>query len=215
MDLLSQAHPALARAVELLPEGKDRVEARIRLASLYVAYLQNAYFEKPVADEATRLANELIALDPKSYDGFRIRGKVATLDAGDIARRLPSVAKERLQAAISDLRAADAIRPYEADSLTTLARCLWASGQPSEAEKYLLLAIAYHKERLHSGVERSVRDLDAAYDQLYNLYLSTGRAGDAETTLKQAIETQRVDQGRMAFAPSLPNCSKAPAGVRR
>jgi tetratricopeptide (TPR) repeat protein len=84
-----------------------------------------------------------------------------------------------------------------------LARCLWASGQTLEAEKYLLSAIAYQKERLRSGAEKSFRDLDAAYDQLYRLYFGVGRAGDAEMTLKQAIENTKGGPEQNGFRAEL------------
>src|SRR5215475_1402566 len=117
---LSQVNTALQRAVELLPEGPLRVEARTRLADLYVAYLQNARFERTVAEETQRLANELILLDPKSYAGLRIRGEVAALDAADVARKFPSIARGRLQDAISDFRAAEALEPFEPEVLLWL-----------------------------------------------------------------------------------------------
>jgi tetratricopeptide (TPR) repeat protein len=188
LGLLSQASPALARAVELLPEGPDRVEARIRLANLYIEYLENARYDRLVADEVARLANDLIALDPKSYQGFRIRGQVASLDAAEIAKTLHMEGKKRLGEAISDLRAAESIHPFGPGVLISLSRCLWANGQPQEAEKYLLSAVEYHKQRLASYSAMHYQELGTAYVELVRLYTGVGRQQDAEKILRQAID---------------------------
>ena len=158
LGLVSQADPALTRAVELLPEGPDRVDARIRLGDLYIGYMENVHVDRVVVDDAVSLANDLIALDPKSFHGFRIRGQVATLDAAEIAKTLPEEAKKRLGEAISDLRTAEAIHPFEPGVLMWLYRSLWASGQSKEAEKYLLAAIEYHKKRLAAYSEMHYKE---------------------------------------------------------
>ena len=170
------AAAALLRAVELLPEGPDRVEARVTLAGVYLVYLEAIQFEKRLADDVDRLADDLIALDPKSFDGYRIRGRLASLDAASIAGKLPELARSRLQEAISALRTADSIRPFEKEILVSLGRSLWAAGQPGEAEKLLNSAIERHK------------DLAVAYSELARFYARTGRAADGERLLKKAIE---------------------------
>ena len=203
LGLLSDASPSLARAVELLPENRSRMEARVLLADIYLGYLTNARYQKVVGDEASRLANELIAHDPQSFDGFYIRGSVASLDAADVAGKLPSVAKQRLTDAIADLRAADAIHPFESRVLPVLSRSLWASGDRDAAEKYLLAAIEHHKAALAPYSEAHGKELATGYLELYRLYAATGRQDSAEKILRQGIETAPGATQRNLFRAEL------------
>ncbi len=177
----SSASMALLRAVELLPEGPDRVEARVTLAGVYLIYLEAIKFEKRLADEVDRLADELIALDPKSFDGYRIRGRSASLDAASLAGKLPELARSRLDDALTALRTADSIRPFDREILVSLGRSLWAAGQPREAEKLLTSAIERHKDSV------------VAYSELVRMYSRGKRPADAERLLKQAIENNPTE----------------------
>ena len=171
------AAAALLRAVELLPEGPDRVEARVTLAGVYLVYLETVKFEKRLADDADRLADDLIALDPKSFDGYRIRGKSASLDAVSLAGPLPELSRRRLQDALSALQTANSIRPFEGEILVSLGRSLWAAGQPREAEKLLTSAIEHRKDSV------------VAYSELVRMYSRAGRSLDGERLLKKAVES--------------------------
>src|SRR5258708_26750666 len=144
---------ALLRAVELLPEGPDRVEARVTLAGVYLIYLEAIKFEKRLADEVDRLADELIALDPKSFDGYRIRGRSASLDAASLAGKLPELARSRLDDALTALRTADSIRPFDREILVSLGRSLCAAGKTREAEKLLSYAIRRTKDSVVATYE--------------------------------------------------------------
>jgi tetratricopeptide (TPR) repeat protein len=200
MDKLGEAIPALRRAVELLPEGLEGVEARVALANIYLSYQEAQEFDKAMGDEVGRLADELIRLHPKSYDGFQIRGKQLSLAAFDLARKRPGLARSQLQEAISALRTADAIRPFQPDVLVPLARCLWAGGQPAEAERYLLSAIDHR-----TGVveQPSQAKTAAAYTELYRLYSNTGRTSDAEKLLQAAIGNSEHDTSLYSFLVDL------------
>src|SRR5712692_1554756 len=175
------ASVALLRAVELLPEGPDRVEARVTLAGVYLIYLEAIKFEKRLADEVDRLADELIALDPKSFDGYRIRGRSASLDAASLADKLPELARSRLEDALSALRTADSIRPFDREILVSLGRSLWAAGQPREAERLLTSAIERHKDSV------------VAYSELVRMYSRSKRPTDGERLLKKAIENNPTE----------------------
>src|SRR5207302_1008333 len=85
---LNQFGPAagsLRRAIELLPEGKERVAARIQLGDIYIAYIETVrrdYAEavkrdRLVMQEVDRLCDELLALDSDSFDGHRLRGMLS------------------------------------------------------------------------------------------------------------------------------------------
>jgi tetratricopeptide (TPR) repeat protein len=174
---------ALRRALELLPEGPDRVRARVELANICLSYLEVVGMEKFVWSEAENLANELLHLDPRSYEGFRIRGRLASLSAADFAKKLPAEAVESLGKAVSDLQMANSIRPFQPEVITSLGRSLWAAGQPEAAEKLLTAAIEHDKTFL------------PAYSELNRLYSRNNRIADAEKVLKLAIQNNPNEHG--------------------
>jgi tetratricopeptide (TPR) repeat protein len=175
LGLVPDAAAASQHAVALLKEGPDRMEARAILAGLYLSTLELVRFEKRTADETARLAREMIRLDPNSYDGYRIRGQLAGLDAAHLAKSFPAQATKRLEEATSDLKTADSIRPFQTEIMVSLARCLWASDKPDEAEEMLLMAIGQHY------------DLAPAYSELCHIYAGTGRPEAGVGILKLAI----------------------------
>ena len=186
---VSLVAPALRSAVALLPEGESRVEARVLLANLYIGYLEDERFDKPLANETRGFATDLLRLDPKSYAGLRLRGEIAALEAANIGRKLPSAAKARLQEAIADFRKADSIDPFQAEVLRWLSKALWQSGRSLESEKYLRAAIEFHKQRLASDPGAHSQVIADAYTELYSLYSRQRRAEAAESLLKEATES--------------------------
>ena len=62
---------ALRRAVELLPEGADREDARVKLADLYLGFLEHSRFQKQVASDTEQLARDLLQFRKKSLRLFR------------------------------------------------------------------------------------------------------------------------------------------------
>src|SRR5437667_12167553 len=75
------------RAVELLkPDQPERMDARIKLADVYLDYLEtSAKREAEIVNEVDRTADDLIKADPKSLDGHRLRGRMAFVWAQDAA----------------------------------------------------------------------------------------------------------------------------------
>src|SRR2546430_14816128 len=168
-----EAEGSFRRAVELLPEGPERVYSRVQLGDIYVAILEGSPKAPSVVEsEVERLSAELLKLDPKSFDGLRIRGALRSVQAVELSGKHPAEALEALRAAIVDLRAADAITPYRAEVVSTLARVLWGNGQPAEAEKYL------------KGLLKAQPGFSSAYGELKRFYLKTNRLADAEEILK-------------------------------
>ena len=172
LDELSEAVPPLRRAVELLPPGPESRDAKSRLADIYVYYLEGAPRDKNVYGEALRLAHELIGSGSGAYDGHRLKGRLAALDAQQASRRgLPDQVKEHLAASIEEFRQADAIRPFQTDILVPLARSFISSNQSPRAEKIYLALLEHDKNFV------------PVYGELYNLYVREGRTGDAESIL--------------------------------
>src|SRR5579859_417417 len=142
----------LRRALELIPDGTTRIDARVKLGDLLVLYLERVRFDREILAEAASLSDDLIALDSRSFDGLRLKGEVGVLKAQDLAGRgLKNDAKREALTAVAALRAAGAIRPGQEELEVDLSRSLLASGQELEAERVLtslvdtrpLAAVAY------------------------------------------------------------------------
>ena len=52
------AEGSLRRAIELLPEGPDRVASRVQLADIYIAYMESVKRDRLVIREVDRLCDE-------------------------------------------------------------------------------------------------------------------------------------------------------------
>src|SRR5262249_25491835 len=157
----------LRRAVDLTPEGPLRSEARVKLGDLLAVYLERVSLDRQILAEADSLADQLIALDPQSFDGQRLKGEVGLLKAKDYARRgFRNDAGREARNALTALRAADAIRPGQQALSVDLARGLLESGQEAEAERVLVKLI---EARPHAVV---------AYTNLYRLYAGRQRLGE-------------------------------------
>src|SRR4051794_22568177 len=103
----------LRRAVELLPPGPESRDAKSRLADIYIYYLEGSAKDKNVFAETLRLGDELIQSGAGAYDGHRIKGRLAALDAQYASRRgVSELVKERLADSVQEFRQADAIRPF-------------------------------------------------------------------------------------------------------
>jgi tetratricopeptide (TPR) repeat protein len=97
---LDQSVKPLRAAVELLPPGPDSCDAKSKLANIYLTYLEGLAKDKSVRAEADRLVSDLIQSGPGVYDGHRLKGRLAMLDAADANRRgVPDQVKESLSGA--------------------------------------------------------------------------------------------------------------------
>ncbi len=169
------AEGSLRRAIELLPEGPERVASRVQLADIYIAYMESVKRDRLVIREVDRLCDELLTLDPESFDGHRLRGTLSTLKAVEFSVQHPEDSAEEIHKAIADLRAANLRRPYQPEVVRSLARALWVNGQSEEAEKYL------------QGLLHAQPGFAAGYLELNRFYVKTNRLKDAEEILERAI----------------------------
>lgn len=172
---------ALRRAVELLNEGPEREEARVKLADLYLGFLEHAIFRKQVAEETDRIAGDLLRLNPDSYQGHRIRGTVSLIKVNDLQGRLPVEALKEVGVAIAELQAANRIRPFQPEVIVPLAGSLEAIGKNADAEQLLLRAIDHDT----TGMD--------AYRQLRSYYVRVGRFDDARRILELAVKNNPKD----------------------
>lgn len=73
-----EAHAALSRAVDLLPQN---LEAKQKLASLALAgYMGDRRRPKSLYDQLNKLAADFLKRDPNSYDGLRIKAYISLND---------------------------------------------------------------------------------------------------------------------------------------
>ena len=170
------AAPSLRRAVELLPEGPEREDARIILAGLYLGALQAAGIRKDLADETATLARDLLKVNPASYPGHRIKGTLAKIEAVGLRKSEPLESRKQLDVCTAELSAANTIKPFQPEVVAPLAQCLEMSGRLPDAEKTFLQAIDGNKAFLE------------AYRQLYRYYIAVRRVEDARRILELAIQ---------------------------
>jgi tetratricopeptide (TPR) repeat protein len=170
---------SLRRAVELLkPDLPERTDARIKLADVYLDYLErSSKREGEVVDEVQRTINDLLKADPKSLDGHRLNGRMAFVMAEDAAsKRDEARMREALKTAIAEFKTANSIKPDQSEVVVYLARTLTADRQYGEAEK------------LYQGLVEREKDRVQSYLELYRMYMFQNQPDQAEAILKKAIE---------------------------
>src|SRR6185503_11307162 len=147
---------SLRRAVELLkPNQKERMDARIRLADVYLDYLESTTKrETEIIDEVNRTVEDLLKADPKSLDGHRLRARMFYISAQEAASKQEGTRmKERLQSAIAEFRIANSLKPAQTDIVVYLARVLTADEQYGEAERLYLELVSREKDNLKAYIE--------------------------------------------------------------
>src|SRR5215469_1046400 len=117
---------------------------------------------KSLYQELTQVSDALLAHNPDSYDGLRIKGNLSWLDRND-------------NKALDYLERANAIRPGQPDLIFTWSQVLFEVGQSARAEKLAIDTI------------RARPDYSPLYDVLVRYYLSARRPKDAEDVLKLRI----------------------------
>ena len=169
----------LRRAVELLkPDRPERTDARIKLADIYLDYLERAAKrEADVIDEVQRTIDDLLKADPKSVDGHRLKGRLYFIMADDaLTRHEDTKMKEALQNAIAEFKIANSLKPDQTSVVIYLARTLTANQQTGEAEK------------LYQRLVEKEKDNIKTYMELYRMYMYENQPDQAEAILKKAIE---------------------------
>jgi tetratricopeptide (TPR) repeat protein len=161
-----EAYGALTTASTLLP---NRTDVQVTLADfLLLGYFSNKSRPAAIYTQLTKLTDDLIAKDPNSYDGLRIKGALAWTDG-------------RLKEAEEFFRKANAIKPMQPALVTTWVQVLFQDGQSSEAEKLALDLIQAHKET------------GRVYDILFAYYRSQNRLQDAENILRSKLKNNPLE----------------------
>ena len=172
------AVPPLRRAVELLAAGPDRTDARIKLADIYLDFLERSKRkEGETLTESDRTASDLVKADPKSIDGHRLKGRLYLIAAQDaMSKGLDTRMNDSLKESIKEFQTANALKPFDRGVMIYLARVLTLDRQYAEAEKTFTALIGREKNYLE------------AYLELYRLYLFQQQYDQGEAILKKAIE---------------------------
>jgi tetratricopeptide (TPR) repeat protein len=159
----SDAVQKLRRAVELEPNNSD---APSKLADLYLlAASRDRQNSAELVKDASQLADKLLAQNPNSFDGHRLRGQLALLP------------KDRdVQAAIKEFAAANQTNPLQPDLCLSYVQALILNNQGPEAEKLARDVIA--KEKNYAPM----------YDILYYQYARQNKLDQAEQVLQ--LKTQ-------------------------
>src|SRR5262249_59423740 len=96
------------RAAKFLPAGTERNDARSRLADIYLFYLEGVPKDTNITAESRWLAEDLLKSGSGAYDGHRLNGRLAMLEARNAARRgNPDQVKEVLTVSIQEFPQSD------------------------------------------------------------------------------------------------------------
>ncbi|HYL37906.1 MAG TPA: tetratricopeptide repeat protein [Bryobacteraceae bacterium] len=162
---LPDAYQALNRAVELSPQNAP---AKVELAAISLtAYTRDPRHPAALYNRAVALSNELLALNPKSADGLRLKGEIAIVD-------------KRYKEAMEAFRQAQQSSGAPENQFE-LAEAMLLDNQPEEAERQAKAAIAQYPT------------FTPTYDLLYALLLKQQRWAEAESLLKQRIASNPKD----------------------
>ena len=169
-----EGYRLLERAVELMP---DNQEAKVKLADLALSiYWTDSRRPKAPYQKMVKLADDLLAKNPNSFDGLRFKGAQAMLD------RQPKLAVEYFSKA-------NAIKPMQAGLVLEFVQALMTEGRGPEAERLALELIS--RERAYGPI----------YDILYQYYARQNRVADAEELLKKKVDNMPEDaESRLELA---------------
>ena len=148
------------RAVALDPEFEG---AQIELGNLYLgAYLVETEKDAAVYKKITAIADYLLAKNPESYAGLRLKGYLAN-------------SEKKPDQAISFFGRADAANPGQPDVLLGLTESFWMAGRYQEAQ------------RTAENLIKKNKTFGPIYDVIYGYEMAAGHPDNAESWLKLKI----------------------------
>jgi tetratricopeptide (TPR) repeat protein len=199
-----QAFSSLSRAVELLPKSE---EARAELGRLaMIDLLRDSRRPQRLYQTADKMATELLAANPNSSEGLRLKGYLALVDSHP-------------NEVIDYFRRSLLGKPNQPDVVTILVQTLLLEHQGDDAETVARNALA------------TLKNDGPLYDTLYGYYMGAHRPADGEQLLKLKIannprdaffvvqlashyrnqhETEQMDSLLKAFVADIRNYPSAP-----
>ncbi len=164
-----EALRSFQRAVELDPNNED---APAKVAEIFLAaYGANPQKSEQFLKEIEDMTKRILDRNPKSFDGFRLRGYL-------------NLARKDVKAALADFQSADQLKPNDARLTFVLAQTLVADNQMPVAEAKLKEAIEKNKGNA---------EWNPVYEFLYGIYMRDKRLADAEKILQQKLENNAKD----------------------
>ena len=162
------AYQDLSRAASLLP-GRDDV--KVALADLiFKAYLADGTHPTMLYEQATQLAAELVAHNPNSYDGLRLKGYLAASD-------------KKFKEAEEFFRKANAVKPMQPELIVNWTYVLFQDNHPAEGED------------LARQLIKSDKTYGPIYDELFAHYTLVKKPAEAEAILKAKVTNNPSDAG--------------------
>ncbi len=171
---LTLAVSNLRRAADLLSkDNPDHWDALTRVTDIYLAVAHDPQHMKEAAENIATLLGH----DPNNYDARRMDGDLHYVNAIEALKRSSrDEAKQELDQAVAEYQKANTIKPGQVETLMQLAKCSTLKGDAAGAEAMYLQVIKKDK------------GLQAAYRELYRLYMVQGKRDDAEKLLKTAFQ---------------------------
>ncbi len=165
-----EAFAALRQAVQLMP-GSEK--SRVALGNLCLnGYVASPERPKRLYEELAKQASAILENNPRAYDGFRLKGQIATLD-------------RRFEEAADWFRKAHEVRPWQPEVILGLTQSLIGNRNYAQAERWALDLIAMQPE------------FGLMYDKLYGMYMGTNRVGDAERLLQHKVSSAPKSAGNL------------------
>jgi tetratricopeptide (TPR) repeat protein len=172
---------AFQRAIELIPPTRpERWDSIVKISDIYLSAThqeRDPRNQKQYLDDVERWCNELLKHDPESFDAHRLNGDLnlgKSLMKAQVAEK--GAAAQFRDDAIAEYRRADSIKPNQPGVLMQLARTLSTKGDLTGSEQYYRRVIDQDKHA------------QAAYSELYSLYLFEKKPETGEQLLKAAYQ---------------------------
>ena len=172
---LSGAVKELRRALELLKGQPDYYEAMVKITEIYLS--PGGAGNKSLMEDAEKYCKELLARDPKSFDGLRLTADMHYLRGMQAYRdQKADDFKSEMAGALEFYKKADASSPGDEGVSLMLARVSAYNSDNAGAESYFKAALAKNKASTET------------YRMYYALLWSENKKPEAEALLQEGFK---------------------------
>lgn len=165
-----QAWQWLSAGARAMP---NRTDIAVQLADLSLGlFLADKNRPRVLYDKVVTISDQLLAKDPKSFDGLRLKGHLAA-------------ANRQFAQAEDFYRRADSVKPFDRQVILGWTEVLLQDDKSAEAEALASRLIEHDK------------GFGPIYELLYRYYLTANRPDEAEKILKTQVANNPADAGAM------------------
>ena len=177
MQQVSNAYQSLRRAYDLLKPGTPEADdATLKLAEIVLQSAQASKDPDRLMQDVRPMVDGLLKRNPSSWEGHKLSGDIALIDASRLFRAGNSAeGKQSVAQAIQEYRTSLASKPGDYVVTLALGRTLALDGESAEAETLFKTLIDKDKVNLNG------------YYELYRIYIGQKKFPEAEAVLKRAI----------------------------